>query len=198
MIIDDNLNLVVPLYRESGAAYAYVHSRPVSVSTFDVHFRVILRAFNMMVEEGPVGARSASRFLRAAAADLNLGSGGYLPLLNEIERLSTVMIGSETGWQPVPLQQAAGMLEGEDGAEAVNASVFFTVAWHAVPKRTRLVFIENFSKLWGAETSSSPLTEWIASLPTSTKAVVSPLRDAAAKAQEAHANAAMNVITVAA
>jgi hypothetical protein len=179
MILDDNLNLVMPLYREGGDAYAYVHSRPISVSTFDVHYRIILRAFNAMVEEGPVGARHASRFLRSAAESV-AGEPGpkaealYAPLLNEVERLSTVMIGRPAGWEPVPLQQATHLLDPGDAAEAVNASVFFTVAWHCVPRRARLDFITNFSRLWGAETSSLPLTEWIAGLPILTPAETTP------------------------
>ena len=91
MKIDDSLSLIIPLYREGGEPYAYVRSRPIAASAFDVHFRLLIRTFQAMMDEGAgVALRSANRFMKAAAQSMapspEAAEALYRPLLNEIER----------------------------------------------------------------------------------------------------------------
>ena len=173
-MIDAALNFVVPLYRDDGTLYAYVHSRPISAAAFDMSYRLLIRTFNNMLEEGPVASRFADKFLRDAAGQLAGPKGDAdaicQPLLNEIGRLSSVILSTKDGWQTIPLQQAIDgkLLDEGDATEAVNASVFFICVWHVSPKAQRGGLLQTGTELWGAQRSSLQPTEWIASLPTST------------------------------
>jgi hypothetical protein len=175
--INAALNLVVPLYKgdDSPSPYAYVHSRPISVAAFEANFRLLIRTFQTMMGEGPSAFRSANLFLREAAVSLagkdETPDVLCAPLLNEIKRMSVVIAATPSGWDTVPLQQAIdhGLLDADDAREAVNSVVFFTAVWHVSPKRIRADLLENGTQLWGAQTSSLPPTEWIASLQTLTE-----------------------------
>jgi hypothetical protein len=168
MKINEQLYLVVPLERDDGTPYAHVHILPIPVSAFDVHFQLLIRACERMTDVGGLSFRSARRFIRAAAAEM-AGAGGNpdalcAPLLNEVERLATVVVLAGENWETLPLQQALaqGRLEPGDGDEVVNAACFFTVAWHVPPRRARANLIDVGTRLWGAHTSSSPPTAPVA------------------------------------
>jgi hypothetical protein len=169
MKITDQLYFVVPLLREGGETYAHVYSLPISVAAFDVHFNLLIRAYQMMADSGYLAFRSARRYVRAAATALDTDAA---PLLNEIERLSTVAMANGERWDTIPLAQAVaqGLLEDGDGEEAVNAACFFTAAWHVPTKRVRTSLLAVGSNLWGAHTSSSPPTARTGGSPTSTSA----------------------------
>lgn len=176
MKISDQLNLVIPLYRDEAdeAPYAYVHSVPISEAAFDVHFKLLIKAFEAMIAIGASAMGSARRFVIAAAEEMTSAGGRadllWAPLLNEIERMSIVLVSTPTGWDTVPLRQAVdqGFLEPGDDTEAVNGAVFFTVAWHVPPRRRRSLVIEYGATQWSAVTSSLTPTDFIASLKTST------------------------------
>jgi hypothetical protein len=176
MKIDAALNFVIPCFHDEADKdpYAYVHCRPISAAAFDMSYRLLIRTFNTMMDEGPVASRFADKFLRDAATAL-AGPGGdgaalSAPLLNEIGRLSTVILSTPQGWQTVPLQQAsdAKMLDEGDVEAAVNSALFFSCVWHISPKKNRAGFLQTGNALWSAVTSPLQPTEWIASLPTST------------------------------
>ena len=164
MIINDHLYFVVPLDRDDGSTYAHVHILPISVAAYDAHFQLLIRAYQMMADSGYLAFRSAKRFVRAAAATMtppdsnaDMVAG---PLLNEIERLATVVVATSSGWDTLPLSQAISqnLLEPGDGDEAVSAACFFTAAWHVPTRRVRASLLDVGTKLWGAHTSSSPPT----------------------------------------
>jgi hypothetical protein len=176
MKIDAGLNFVIPLYHDEADAdpYAYVYSCPISTAAFEASYRLLVRTFRLMMEERGAANRFARLFLRDAAAALAGPDGNpdviCAPLLNEIGRLSSVIIPGASGWQTIPLQQAIDgkLLDPGDGEEAISASIFFTAAWHISPKAMRLGLLESGLQTWNAQTSSLPPTEWIASLRTST------------------------------
>lgn len=167
------MNFVVPLYR-GDAVYAYVHMRPLSVAAFELNYRLLLRTYNTMLAEGPAAARMGHLFLRDAATDLaRVGEDAAsisASLMNEIGRLSSVILSTKDGWQTLPLQQAidGNLLDAGDATEAVNAALFFIVVWHVSPKQVRDSLLKTATELWGAVRSSLQPSEWIASLPTST------------------------------
>jgi hypothetical protein len=176
--LNESLNLVLPLFRatDDKDPYAYIHSQPIGTSVFDAHFRLLIRTYEMMIGDGVRAFLSALRYLKLSAQGMaeppEPPETLYMPLLNEIERLSFAVVASKTGWETIPLQQAVSqkLLEPGDEIEAMNSSVFFTAVWHVAPKNKRLGTLEYGMNLWGSHTSPSPLTEWIASLPTSTPA----------------------------
>ena len=172
MRISPDMNFVVPLYHGDDI-YAYVYARPISTAAFEMNYRLLIRTYNTMLGEGPVAVRMGHLFLKDAAAALapdGNGSTISAPLLNEIGRMSSVILATKTGWQTIPLQQAldSKLLDPEDAVEAANASLFFIVVWHVSPKQTRDGLLKTATELWGAVRSSLQPTEWIASLPTST------------------------------
>ena len=172
MKISPDMNFVVPLYHGDDI-YAYVHARPISAAAFELNYRLLIRTYNTMLNEGPVAARMGHLFLKDAAAALapdGDGSAISTLLLNEIGRMSSVILATKTGWQAIPLQQAldSKLLDPEDAIEAANASLFFIVVWHVSPKQTRDGLLKTATELWGAARSPLQPTEWIASLPTST------------------------------
>jgi hypothetical protein len=179
--ISKALNLVLPLYHDESDAspYAYVHSMPVSVSVFDVNFRLMIRTYEAMIAEGASALMSAHRFLKAAAESMTPSGSRpeatYMPLLNEIERLSVAIVSTPHGWDTVPLAQAisGNLLDDEDATAAVNSSVFFTVAWHVPPKNRKMQIIEYGTNQSGAVLSPLSFTDWITSLPTSIATVSS-------------------------
>ena len=178
MILNPDMFFVVPLYHGDDV-YAYVHMRPISAAAFEMNYRLLIRTYNTMLGEGPVAARMGHLFLRDAATALAGADGDgtalSAPLLNEIGRLSSVILATKTGWQTIPLQQALDgkLLDAEDAQEAVNAALFFICVWHVSPKQTRDGLLKTGTELWGAARSPLQPTEWIASLPTSTAIVSS-------------------------
>jgi hypothetical protein len=183
MKINPDMNFVVPLYHGDDI-YAYVHARPISAAAFEMNYRLLIRTYNTMLGEGPVAARMGHLFLKDAAAALapdGDGSAISALLLNEIGRMSSVILATKTGWQTIPLQQAldSKLLDPEDAVEAANASLFFIVVWHVSPKQMRDGLLKTAIELWGAVRSPLQPTEWIVSLPTST--VTAPSGETVAK-----------------
>jgi hypothetical protein len=165
-VISPELNFVFPCYRGEDI-YAYIHTRPIPAAAFDMSYRLLIRTFNTMLDEGPVASRFADKFLRDAATALNTDA---TPLLNEIGRLSSVIMAAKDGWQQIPLQQAVDgkMLDPEDAQSAVNAALFFSCIWHVSPKKNRMGLLQTGAELWGWQSTPSSPMEWIASLPKST------------------------------
>lgn len=181
MKVNAALNFVVPLYHDEADAdpYAYVHATPIATSVFEANFRLLIRTYQTMMEEGPTAMKFARLFMRDAAAALvgpNGNADAYAaPLVNEISRLSHVMVGTPKGWESVPLQQAisSGLLDDGDGDAAMGAVICFLAVWHVSPKQPRQAFLETATQIWGAVLSPLQPSEWIASLPTSIGGVTS-------------------------
>ena len=175
MRINEALNLVVPVYGDEDHVVGYVHSIPLARATFEANYRLVAATFAAIFDEGLgelAGPRVAALILKEVAQGKRLDPQ---PLLNEIKRLSCFIRPGETGWEQVPLAQAeqGRLISEDDMADVMSAIVFFTVAWAMWPKVKRAMLMAGAARLWGAETSSSQPTEWIASLKTSTEIVSS-------------------------
>ena len=190
MKINAALNFVVPLFHDEADAdpYAYVHAQPISTAAFESSFRLLIRTYQTMMEEGPGAMRFAKLFLKDAAQAL-VGPAGNAdayaaPLLNEIGRLSYAIVGTDKGWETIPLQQAVSgnLLDDGDGDAAMGAVICFLAVWHVSPKQPRQAFLETATQIWAAALSPLQPTEWIASLPTLTGAASSGGTVAAAPA----------------
>ena len=183
MQINKNLSLVVPIEHEDETA-AYVYSIPVATSVFERYYMVFARTFNVIYTGGlgmTSGPRVAAMILKDTAKALGVWDGpegADRGLMQEIRRLTNVIVLTEKGWGPVPLHEATatGALDERDASEVENAIVFFTVSWHMNRWEDRKQgtedkpsMLESAMKIWGGRLESSSFTEFCASLPTSTK-----------------------------
>lgn len=178
MRVDRNLNLVLTVDLESGGV-AYVHSVPISRDVFETYFMTISRVYAAMTEEGGqwmmrMGPRNAALMLKRVAIDGDAWDGPHgveNGLLNEITRLSNVVMPVDRGgWDQMPLADAKrlGVLTDDDMFEVMNAIVFFTVCWSSMKRAEAVENLTLMAKLFGAQVTSSNVTEWQTSLLIST------------------------------
>lgn len=185
MRIDKRLNLVVPIYddADSQKLIAYVHSTPLSEEAVERHFMLLAQVFAQVFQQGlgfAAGPAIAMRLLRRVAENTQVWinedktPGEAQLLVEEIRRLTTIIVPNGAGWQQVPLQIAVDMkhISAEDRQEVENAIVFFIAASATLPRKQRQALLQEAVDLWGARLSSSSCTEWIASM-TTPKEVVS-------------------------
>ena len=174
--INERLHLVIPIYADDGETITgYVHSAPISREVFEAHFMLISKTFSMIYSEGLAvlaGPRIASLVLRRAAEAMGNQAGG-MALMNEIRRLSNVLLRSSNGWDAHQFQEAVDhqLLSEDDLTEVTNAIVYFIVASAMHPKRQLRIVMDGVTQAWGAQTLSSNFTTFAASLPTSSGAV---------------------------
>lgn len=183
--ISEKLSIVIPLYEtisdeKDGKVeriYAYAHSTPISRGVFEAHFELVSKAFAEIYTGGfgvAAGPRISAMLLRKIAKDTGREDEA-MTLLNEIRRLTNIVIATNDGWETVPFHEAVekDMLDEEDASEVENAVCFFTVASSMHKKQDRETIARGAGKLWGAQISSLNFTDFTASLKTSTKAVAS-------------------------
>ncbi len=184
MKINKDLNLVVPIERDDGAT-SYVYSIPVTASVFERYYMVFARTFNVIYTGGlgmTTGPRVAAMILKDTAKALGVWDGpegADRGLMQEIRRLTNVIVLTEKGWEAIPLHEAItkGSLDERDASEVENAIVFFTVSWHMNRWEDRKKgtedkpsLLESAMKIWGGRLESLSFTEFCASLSTSTRA----------------------------
>lgn len=174
MKIDRRLNLVIPVEQDDGTIY--VHSSPIARAVFDRYFMVIAKTFSSIYNEGlgvTSGPRVAALLLKDTATNLGVwdGEAGVeRGLMNEVRRLSNVIMLGPAGWTTIPFQEAVDkkMIDDTDRSEVENAIVFFTVASLMHKKAELPAILGGAVSLWGGQITSSNCTEYASSLPTST------------------------------
>ncbi len=174
MKIDRKLNLVVPVDRHSGKLY--VHSTPISSETFETYALVLAKTFSSIYSEGLgsiAGPRVAAIQLKRIALSIDEWEGPEgveNGLLQEIIRLSNVVVPDEKGWQTLPLHDALSkdLIEGDDFSEVMNALVFFTLVSSMHRRNQIATILKGIGPLWDTQTTSLSSTEFAASLTTST------------------------------
>lgn len=184
MKISKQLNFVIPIERADGTEI-YVHSTPVDSACFKQHYRVLAKAFAIIIGDiGPMaGPRVAHQVLEDVARsegcwesrppDPRTGTpavaGVRDSLVEEIRRLTNVVAQGARGWEPVPYHEALqrGLIEPEDASEIDAALAFTTVASHMFRERERPM-MEAALRHWSARIESLTPTEWANSLKTST------------------------------
>jgi hypothetical protein len=174
--IDKKLNLVVPIARDDGGTL-YVHATPVSREAFETYFLPISVAFSRIWSEGLsvlAGPRVALKMLKKVSEDRNTWEGPegvQAGLVEEIKRLTNVVVRTPTGWSAVPLYNAVQQdLLSEDELDAAeNAVTFFILASAMYRKRELASLLEGMNDLWGTRSVLFNSTEFAASLMTSTE-----------------------------
>lgn len=173
MKIARNMNLVTAVETENGTAY--VHSMPLSKEVYREHFFILSKTFAAIFSEGlgvVAGPRIAYLMLEKMASDAGVWegeSGIRNTLVNEIIRLSSLVYPVDgKGWDDQPLEVAIekGIVDPDD---VLGELVFFTCV-SAINKRDQaLSTMEAACGLWGSRITSLSVTDWTASLPTSTQ-----------------------------
>lgn len=170
--INRKLNLVMDV--DTGDGLIHIHSAPISREVFEDNFLVISRAFTAVYTNGlgPVtGPRVAALLLKQEAQTLGVWDRTQQSLMAEIYRLTNVVAPGPSGWESLPYDAAKkrGVLDENTASEVENCIVYFTCASSIHLKAELAVATEGLSTLWGAQTTSLNVTEYMRSLPTSTQ-----------------------------
>ena len=183
MRIDKRLHLVVPIYadEEGGEIVANVHSAPLSEEVVDKYFMLLGQVYSTVFGLGlgiNSGPGHAMRILRHIATERGIWAddaktgtlGVEKGLVDEMRRLTNVAVPDTGRWVPLPLDVAVdrGVISATDKREVENAIVFFMSASATLPRAQLQGFLKTAAELWGARITSSPFTEFVSSLKTST------------------------------
>jgi hypothetical protein len=169
--LNRKLNLVLTVDTDDGPVH--IHSAPISREIFEDNFLPISRAFTSVYTNGlgPVtGPRVAALLLKQEAQTLGVWERTQQSLMAEIYRLTNVVIPGEHGPEQIPFDVAKkrGVLDDDAASEVENCIVYFTCASSIHLKAEMAVALEGLNTLWGAQTTSSNVTEYMRSLPTLT------------------------------
>lgn len=178
MKIDRNINLVLTVDRDSGPTH--VHAIPLREEVFDIYFLILSQTWADMTALGGewmirMGPRNASRMLKRRATTEGVWEGlegverGFLA---EIRRTSSAIVGTPSGWESVPLQEALDRkyFTASDVSEVENALTFFTLGSACESPTKADSMMSAVFGLFGAQLTSLNCTAFQASLPTSTQA----------------------------
>lgn len=185
MVINDNLNIVIPVRSDDKGPTVYAYHTPISREVFAQNYRIIAATKSALESKGihylmGSGPRIASLALRDAGKEDAEGrdgpsDGGVSSLLMEMARLTTILAPGPSGWAQIPIDAAIAQntIDADDWQEAESALVFFT-SFYALSRKTDQAGVAKAtaSALKGSITSL-PAMEFIASLPTSTTAATS-------------------------
>jgi hypothetical protein len=174
MRVDKKLNLVVPCEQEGGEII-YFHSIPILKETFQRYSLVIAATFNKLLVNGlqSMGARIAAFTLQEVAEEMGKweGTQGVKEgLLNEIDRLTNVLVMGANGWESVPVQTAIarGGIDEDDYEEAKQKIVFFILISAMARRDVAASFMVILENDWGMLTTPLNATAYGNSLLTST------------------------------
>lgn len=179
MEVNKDLNLVVPIEREDISLYAY--SRPIGRAVFENYHSVLSKAFSELTDGGinvVASVATASLAIRDAAKAKGMweGSAGVENgLFNEVRRNTMIYGPAENGWQEMLFDDAVkrGLIDEDEAREAESAILFFTLISRMFKKSMRQMVVKGMMGMAGCVTTSSPFTEWHASLQISTEEEIS-------------------------
>lgn len=174
MRIDKKFNIVIPVESDSGTIY--VHSTPLRREVFEKYFLIISKTFAGIYSHGlniVAGPRIAYMMLKQIAIEEKVWEGGdgiENGLMNEVRRISTVLLPSENGWTLTPLQDAINKQAlNQEEIDEIEGSIIFFICASAIHRRTDLEAILNgLQDLWGTQTTLLNCTEFRNSLRPST------------------------------
>lgn len=175
MRIDKKLNIVIPFPR-SGEGTLYIHATPIMRETFETYFLPISVAFTRLWQEGLSvisGPRVALMMLKKASEERRIWDGPdgvQAGLVEEMKRLTNVVVRGPAGWSTVPMYSAIEqkLITDEERDFAENAVTFFTLVSAMQNQRQVAAVLEGMNDLWGTQSVLYNSTEFAASLTTST------------------------------
>ena len=163
MKIDKNLNLVLHIND------IHVHHTPISYDCFKENFLLLSKTHDE-IGFNASGSQIALFMLEKMAKETGENA---ISLLNEIKRLTNVIVPGAGDWQHIPLEVAVkeGFINEEELDNVLNHIVFF-ICIYWVQKRTSEIFKVSFQRmigLWGLQETSLSCVDFIKSLPTLTE-----------------------------
>lgn len=200
MKINEKRNLALPIVTENvtkkvegkdvteSVVRVWAFHSPVSREVFEANYRILAATKSALASKGPhylmsSGPRIAALTLRdeglkdAAARgsfdkDGNVVDEETSAFFAEIKRLTMVLCAGTNGWEMLPIEAAisSGKIDAEDWGEAESTLVFFTCNYAMAKKADRETAARATASLLGASITSSSITEYLASLQTSTPA----------------------------
>ena len=178
MKIDRKLNIVIPVETES-KGLIYVHSTPISRDVFEQFYLELGKVFSQCFDAINQAhlALTAPQLAYPALKTMTIKAGNWEEvkkgLINEIVRLTNVLVIGEKGWESIPLDLAIKreILDEDEESEVLSALTFFTAICRVAPKDLRMSFLEMAGSLRSWELTSLDSTEYLNGLTIPVKAV---------------------------
>jgi hypothetical protein len=171
MKINKAMNIVVPV--DIDGVECFVHSTPISFEVFEKYFLVISKTFSEIYSQGlshVAAPRVAGLLLKKCAKDLGELESVEKGLINEIRRLTNIVMPSDKGWETIPYYDALQqkLINNQDASEVDNVLVYFTCCG-AMHRKENLSGVLGLLSMWGVQTTLLNSTEYTHYLPTSTE-----------------------------
>jgi len=179
MKIDRALNLVMQIQTAKNGL-VYVHSTPISRSIFEQFYLEIGKVFSQCFDSvnqahlalsAPQLAYPALKSISIKAGNWEGAGGVKFGLVNEIVRLTNVILNGDQGWYSLPFDTAVkrGIIDEDEEAEVLSSLVFFTAISKVAPKDLKDSFLEMAGSLRNWELTSLDSTAYQNGLPILTK-----------------------------
>jgi hypothetical protein len=158
----------------------HIHSTSISRSVFEQFYLELGKVFSQCFDSinqahlalsAPQLAYPALKSISTKAGNWDGAGGVKFGLVNEIIRLTNVMVSTEKGWESMPFDIAvkSEILNEDEEAEAISSLIFFTAISKVAPKDLKNSFLEMAGALRNWELTFSECTEYMSGLPTLTK-----------------------------
>lgn len=179
MKIDRNLNLVMPIQTAKNGV-VHIHSVSISRAVFEQFYLELGKVFSQcfdsvnqahLVLSAPQLAYPALKSIATKAGNWDGTGGVKFGLVNEIIRLTNILVSGEKGWESIPFDTAVkrGVLDEDDEAELLSSLVFFIAISKVAPKDLKNSFLEMAGALRNWVLSSLDATGYMNGLPTLNK-----------------------------
>jgi hypothetical protein len=177
--IDRNLNLVMQVQTEKKGTI-YIHSASISRSVFEQFYLELGKVFSQCFDSinqahlalsAPQLAYPALKAISKQAGNWEGAGGVQFGLVNEIIRLTNVLVSGERGWEAIPFDTAVKreVLNEDEEMEALSSLVFFTAISKVAPRDLKNSFLEMAGALRNWELTSLDSMEYMNGLPILTK-----------------------------
>lgn len=186
MKIDDKLNLVVPVRFDGEDVEIYAYHSPISKEVFEANYKALSSVTAELGSKGTMyqlssGPRIASLVFMDEVRKNALESGNIddegnpietkgNAFLQEIKRLTTLLVPTDNGWDMMPVDAAISkkIIDDEEWEEAESNLVFFTAHYWMAKKSNRASMASATASVLTGFTESLPVSELAKSLQKST------------------------------
>jgi hypothetical protein len=158
----------------------HIHSTSISRSVFEQFYlelgEVFSQSFNSdnpkhIALSAPQLAYPALKSISTKLGNWDGAGGVKFGLVNEIIRLTNVIVSTENGWESIPFNIAVKneVLNEDEESEAISSLIFFTAISKVAPRDWKDSFLEMAGALRSWVTTSLDSTEYQNGLPILTK-----------------------------
>ena len=158
----------------------YVHSTSISRSVFEQFYLVIGKVFSQCFDgiseahlalTAPQLAYPALKSFATQAGTWEGVGGVKFGLVNEIIRLTNVVVNTESGWETLTFDTAVkrGILDDDEEHEVLSSLIFFTAISKVAPRDLKNSFLEMVGAARNWELTSLGSTEYKNGLPILSK-----------------------------